>query len=36
MMAYQRSQGMNNRRLYKLKHTQENIIDLDSDQNQNG
>ena len=27
---------MNNRRLYKLKHTQENIIDLDSDQNQNG
>lgn len=27
---------MNNRRLFKLKHTQENIIDLDSDQNQNG
>ena len=27
---------MNNRRLFKLKHTQENVLDLDSDQNQNG
>ena len=33
MMAYQRSQGMNSKRLFKLKHTMENVIDLDSDQN---
>lgn len=36
MMAYQKSQGMNNKRLFKLKHTMENVIDLDSDKNQNG
>lgn len=36
MMAHQKSQGMNNKRLFKLKHTMENVIDLDSDKNQNG
>ena len=36
MMAYQKSQGMNNKRLFKLKHTMENVIDLDSDKNLNG